>query len=57
MAQLRGPHELGDLNRQVTRMMLELEEVVPDAEKPGRFLEIREVIGSGLKLGRTPQEG
>jgi hypothetical protein len=57
MAQLRGPHELSDLNRQVTRMMLELEEVVPDAGKPGRFLEIREVIGSGLKLGRTPQEG
>jgi hypothetical protein len=57
MAQLRGPRELSDLNRQVTRMMLELEEVVPDAEKPGRFLEIREVIGSGLKLGPTPQEG
>jgi hypothetical protein len=31
--------------------------VVPDAEKPGRFLEIREVIGRGLKLGPTPQEG
>ena len=57
MAQLRGPRELSDLNRQVTRMMLELEEVVPDAEKPGRFLEIREVIGSGLELGPTPQEG
>jgi hypothetical protein len=48
---------VSNLNRQVTRMMLELEEVVPDAEKPGRFLEIREVIGSGLKLGPTPQGG
>ena len=57
MAQLRAPHEVSNLNRQVTRMMLELEEVVGDAEKPGRFLEIREVIGSGLKLGPTPQEG
>ena len=57
MAQLREPHEVSNLSRQVTRMMLELEEVVPDAERPGRFLEIREVIGSGLKLGPTAQEG
>jgi hypothetical protein len=38
-------------------MMLELEEVVPDAEKPGRFLEIHELIGTGLKSGPTPREG
>jgi hypothetical protein len=57
MTQGRGPHELGDLNRQVTRMMLELEEMVPDGEKPGRFLEIREVIGTGLRFGSPPREG
>lgn len=57
MTQLRGPDDLGNLNRQVTRMMLELEEVVPDAEKPDRFLEIHELIGTGLKSGPTPREG
>ena len=57
MTQLRAPHEVSNLNRQVTRMMLELEEVVADAEKPGRFLEIREVIGNGLKLDPTPEAG
>ncbi|MGH7387041.1 MAG: hypothetical protein ACREIZ_01105, partial [Candidatus Methylomirabilales bacterium] len=44
--------ELGDspqrdgLNRQVTRMMLELEDLVPEEERAARFLQIREVIGT-----------
>ena len=53
--------ELGDspkrdgLNRQVTRMMLEIEDLVPEEERAARFLQIREVIGTGVKLGSTPQ--
>jgi hypothetical protein len=57
MGQLRPLDELRSLNREVTRMMLELEEMVPDAERPVRFLAIREVIGTGLKLGPPLQEG
>ena len=49
--------ELKNLNRDVTRMMLELEESVSDAERPGRFLEIREVIGTSLRFGPIPEEG
>jgi len=48
---------LRSLTREVTRMMLELEELVPDGERPGRFLGVREVIGSGLKFGPVPGEG
>ncbi len=51
MGTLRHSAELESLNRQMTRMMLELEELVPDGERPRRFLEIREVIGAGLKFG------
>ena len=57
MRQLSDVDELKSLNRQVTRMMLELEELVTEAERPGRFREIREAIGTALKLGPTPEEG
>jgi hypothetical protein len=54
MAALGDPSELDRLNRQITRMMLELE-VVPDAEKAARFAQIREAVGSGVRLGSIPQ--
>jgi len=57
MMELRNADDLQSLNRQVTRMMLELEEMVPDAERPGRFLAIREVIGTGLRLAPATEEG
>ena len=57
MMELRDADDLQSLNRQVTRMMLELEEMLPDAERPGRFLAIREVIGTGLRFAPAPQEG
>lgn len=47
---------LRELTRQVTRMMLELEEMVPEGERPARFLKIREVIGAALQLGPAPGE-
>ena len=50
------PNELKRLNRQVTKMMLELEEILPDGERPARFRDIREVIGNGLKLGPVSEE-
>ena len=56
MTGLRSADDLQRLNRQVTRMMLELEEMVPDAERPGRFLAIREVIGTGLGVAPAPKE-
>ncbi len=49
--------QLETLNRQATRMMLELEVLVPEAGRAGRFLEIREVIGAGLKFGPMAGEG
>jgi hypothetical protein len=57
MRELRKADDLQSLNRQVTRMMLELEEMVPESEKAGRFLAIREVIGSGLRFAPAPEEG
>ncbi len=48
--------QLRSLNRQVTRLMLELEELVPGDERSARFLSIREVIGKGLKLDPVPGE-
>lgn len=57
MGELKDPERLKSLNRQVTRMMLELEELVPEGERPGRFGEIREVIGTGLKFGPVLGEG
>jgi hypothetical protein len=52
-----GTDELKSVNRQVTRMMLELEEIVPDAERPARFREIRDVIGAALRFGPVSGEG
>jgi hypothetical protein len=57
MGTLRDAAQLESLNRQVTRMMLELEELVPDGDRPRRFLEIREIIGAGLKFGPLAGEG
>ncbi len=54
LGELRDTASLESLNRQVTRMMLEIEEVVPEGERPGRFLEIREVIATALKFGPIP---
>jgi hypothetical protein len=56
MGEVRDPDQLKSLNRQVTKMMLELEEIVPDGERPARFRDIREVIGTGLKLGPISEE-
>ncbi len=56
MRELRDATRLESLNRQVTRMMLEIEEVVPDGERPARYLSIREVIGTALKFGPVPGE-
>jgi len=47
---------LKSVNRQITRMMLELEELLPDGERPARFRDIREVIGTGLKLAPIAEE-
>lgn len=55
MSELRDSTQRDGLNRQVTRMMLELEDLVPEEERAARFLQIREVIGTGVKLGSTPQ--
>ncbi len=57
MGELRDSAGLESLNRQVTRMMLEIEELVPEGERPGRFLGIREVIGTALSFGPIPGEG
>lgn len=54
MSDLGESAVLERLNRQVTRMMLELEELVPEAERPARFAQIREVIGTGVNLGPAP---
>ncbi len=50
MTELQDRDQLQRVNRQVTRMMLELEELVPEGERAGRFLEIREVIGKIFKI-------
>ena len=57
MVELKDPEGVKSLNRQVTRMMLELEDLVPEGERPSRFLRIREVIGAGLGFDRIPGEG
>jgi hypothetical protein len=57
MMELRAADDLQSLNRHVTRMMVELEEMVPDADRPGRFLAIREAIGTGLRFAPAPEEG
>ena len=55
MHELRDPAELARLNSEVTRMMLELEEPVPEGERAARFARIREAIGNGMKMGSTAQ--
>jgi hypothetical protein len=55
LRELGEADRLKSMNRQVTRMMLELEELVPEAERPGRFSAIRETIGAGLQFG--PADG
>ena len=50
MTELQDRDQLQRVNRQVTRMMQELEELVPEGERAGRFLEIREVIGKIFKI-------
>ena len=54
MGELRDANRLADLSRQVTRMMLELEEVVPEPERAARFAKIQEVIAGGVKLSSKP---
>lgn len=54
MRELSDPSRLASLNRQVARMMLELETVVPEAERPARFARIQETIGTAVKLGPPP---
>jgi hypothetical protein len=49
--------QLRSLTRHVTRMMLELEGLVPEGERPDRFLAIRKAIGAGLKFGPPVGEG
>lgn len=56
MTEVRDRDQLQRVNRQVTRMMLELEELVPDGERAGRFLDIREVIGKILKIEPSAEE-
>jgi hypothetical protein len=51
MTEFRDSDRLAGLNRQVTRMMLELEDLVPQKDRAARFVEIREAIGSGVRLG------
>jgi len=57
MMEPRNSEDLRSLNRQVTRLMLELEEMVPEPQRPGRFLAIREIIGTGLRVAPAPPEG
>jgi len=56
MGEVRDPDQLRGLNREVTKMMLELEEILPDDERQARFRKIREVIGNGLKFGPISEE-
>jgi hypothetical protein len=56
MREVSDPAQLKRLNRQVTRMMLELEEIPPDGDKPARLRDIREAIRSGLQSGSISEE-
>ncbi len=55
MSEFEGSARLESLNRQVTKRMLELEDLATEEEKAARFEEIREAIGAGVKLGSTPR--
>ncbi len=56
MGEVRDPDQLKRLNGHVTKMMLELEEILPDGERQARFRDIREVIETGLKSGPISDE-
>jgi len=56
MTQLGDMEQLQKVNRHVTRMMLELEDLVPEADRASRFLEVQEVIGKILKVEPRPAE-
>jgi hypothetical protein len=56
MTQLGDMEQLQKVNRHVTRMMLELEDLVPEADRARRFLEVQEVIGKILKVEPRPAE-
>src|SRR3989442_12837542 len=56
VGELSDSGALKSLNRKVTRMMLELEELLPYSERPARFPDMREDIETGLKLARTSVE-
>lgn len=51
MSEFRDSAQLDRLNRQVTRMMLELEDLVPEQERAARFVQVREAIETGVKVG------
>ena len=55
MKELGDPSRLERLNRQVTRMMQELEDLVPEAERATRFVQIREAIGNAIGIGSVPR--
>lgn len=56
MTQFKELDHVKRITRQVTRMMLELEELVPEGEKASRFLEVQEVISKILRIEETPEE-
>lgn len=56
MTQFEKLNQFQRITRQVTRMMLELEDLVPEAERAGRFLEVQEVIGKILKIDENPEQ-
>ncbi|MFQ5848730.1 MAG: hypothetical protein ACE5IQ_13800 [Candidatus Methylomirabilales bacterium] len=56
MTEMQDRDRLQSVTRQVSRMMLELEALVPERERAGRFLEVREVIGRVLKFDPIPEE-
>ena len=56
MMEVQDREHLQRVNRQVTRMMLELEQLVPEGERPGRFLDIQEVIGKIVKIEPTAEQ-
>jgi len=56
MMKVQDREHLQRVNRQVTRMMLELEQLVPEAERPGRFLDVQEVIGKIVKIEPTAEQ-
>lgn len=56
MTQFEKLDQFQRITRQVTRMMLELEDLVPEDERAGRFLEVQEVIGKILKIEENPEQ-